>query len=511
VDHSLSREAPALISETAAPLGRSLPLEITCSLGIFALVVVLAWLPRLLWGFWTDETATWWMASHGWREAIARTITWNGQSILYSVIESFFRSDSPQREMILRLPSAAAIVVAGVLLYRLAERLISQGAGMLAVVAFCCAPATVEAATNARPYALALAAALFSYSKFLDWIESGTVSNWVVYVAAGMLVIYLHYLFAFFLLIQFFVLVWRWKQHLQARWMGAAAAACVWGLSLIPLRDQLAPMLHGSKDFAGAVPPTFGQLLILCFPPQILIAAALSGALIVVRYPESLRIPAKLASDRIFLLITWAFLGPLLFFAAARLTGTCIFATRYLLFASPAVFLLLAWAASGLKLRLRILIAVAIFGATTLSIGGLRQSFRPAAADWRAPLARLAQLSQDHRAPVFMASPFNNANWRDWRAGNTPRSYLFAPLDVYPVNNPVLPLPYFVDAKAQHFASETIRDRLKNQRFYLIANKDSEFAQDFPGTIDSIGFQHQQEAVNDYLIFSFRPAGEALQ
>jgi hypothetical protein len=507
----VSREAPALLPETTAPVGRSLPLEITCSLGIVALVVILAWLPRLFWGFWTDETATWWMAGHGWREAIARTVTWDGQSILYSVIESFFRADSPQREMILRLPSAAAMIVAGVLLYRLAERLISHGAGMIAVVAFCCAPATVEAATNARPYALALAAVLFSCSKFLDWAESGEVSSWVVYVAAGILIIYLHYLFTFVLLIQFFVLVWRWKQHLAVPWIGAAAAACVWGLSLIPLRAQLAPMLHGSKDFAGAVPPTFWQLLALCFPPQILIAAVLSGALIAARYPEALRMPAKLANDRIFLLFAWAFFGPLAFFAAARMTGASIFATRYLLFASPAVFLLLAWAASGLKLRLRILIAVAIFGATTLSIGGLWQSFRPSATDWRAPLARLAQLSQGHHDPVFMASPFNNANSRDWKAGNTPRSYLFAPLDVYPVYNPVLPLPYFLDANAERFASETIRSRLKNQGFYLIANKDSEFAQNFPGTIDSMGFQHRQEAVNDYIIFSFLPAGAALQ
>jgi hypothetical protein len=381
---------------------------------------------------------------------------------------------------------------------------------MIAVVAFFCAPSTVEAATNARPYALALAACLFSFSKFLDWVDSGKVSDWIGYVAAGVLVVYLHYLFAFVLFVQFLVLLFRAIQTQRARWILAAGAACIWGLALIPLGQQLAPMLRGSKDFANAVPPTFLQLLALCFPFQILIAAVLSSALIAVRYTESLRPPVPLARDRIFLLFTWAFFAPLAFFAAARLTGSCIFATRYLLFASPAAFLLLAWAASGLKLRARMLVVVAIFGATTLSIGSLQQAFRPSATDWRAPLARLAHLAE-RSDPVFIASPFNNANWRDWKAGNAPQSYLFAPLDMYPVYNPVIPLPYFVDSEAERYAAERARVQLKNRRFHLIAAKDSEFAQSFPATLDRLGFRHQQEAVNNYVIFSFRPAGEALQ
>ena len=153
MDRSISESnSGSLAALRVATTTRSRPsVEVASSAGICALVVIVAWLPRLFWGFWTDETATWWMASHGWREAIARTLTWDGQSVLYSVVASFFRSDSPYKELIMRLPSAAAMLVAAVLLYRLAERLIAKGAGMIAVAAFFCTPSTVEAATNARP------------------------------------------------------------------------------------------------------------------------------------------------------------------------------------------------------------------------------------------------------------------------------------------------------------------------------------------------------------------------
>ncbi len=512
MDQSISESNSASLAalRVATTTSSRSSVEVTSSVGLCALVVIVAWLPRLFWGFWTDETATWWMASHGWQEAIARTLTWDGQSVLYSIVESFFRTDSPYKELIMRLPSAASIVLAAVLLYRLAERQITKGAGMIAVAAFFCTPSTVEAATNARPYALALAATLFSFSKFLDWIDSGKFSDWVGYVAAGILVVYLHYLFAFVLGVQFLVLIYCAKRPHAVQWGAAAGAVCVWALALIPLSRPLVAMFRGSDVYVNAVPPTFLQLLSLCFPLQVLIAAVLSGALIAVRYTESLRLPVRLAGDRIFLLFTWAFLAPIAFFAAARLTGTCIFATRYLLFASPAAFLLLAWAASGLKLQARMLVVVAIFGATTLSIGSLQQAYRPSATDWRAPLARIAQVA-DHNDPVFIPSPFNNANSRDWKAGNTPRSYLFAPLDTYPAYNHVLPLPYFVDPAAEQYASDIVRSQIKNQRFFLIAAKDSEFAQSFTGTLDALGFHHSRETVNDYLIFSFQPAVKSLQ
>jgi hypothetical protein len=79
-------------------------------LALCALVFLLAWLPRLYWGFWTDEAGTFWMVCKGWREARSRTATWPGRSITYSVLDSFFVSAGLWKEPLLRVPSVLAIV-----------------------------------------------------------------------------------------------------------------------------------------------------------------------------------------------------------------------------------------------------------------------------------------------------------------------------------------------------------------------------------------------------------------
>src|SRR5204863_4983380 len=88
----------------AAP--RTAILVMTC------LAVVLGWLPRLRWGFWIDECATYWMSSEGWRGAIERTWNWPGQSILYSILESYFVVPGAWQEVVLRIPSVVAVAVA---------------------------------------------------------------------------------------------------------------------------------------------------------------------------------------------------------------------------------------------------------------------------------------------------------------------------------------------------------------------------------------------------------------
>jgi uncharacterized membrane protein len=107
------------------------------------------------------------MACKGWREAIARTGAWPGQSIPYSVLESFFVSAGFWKEPLLRLPSVLAMAVAAWQLNRIAERMMGRGAGWLALVPFLCAPEIVQSGTSARPYALALAASLASFRYLL--------------------------------------------------------------------------------------------------------------------------------------------------------------------------------------------------------------------------------------------------------------------------------------------------------------------------------------------------------
>src|SRR3954451_6762838 len=57
---------------------------------VLGVLVALIWGPRLLRSFWVDEAGTYWMAMGGPIAAIQKSWHWPGQSVLYSVVESFF-------------------------------------------------------------------------------------------------------------------------------------------------------------------------------------------------------------------------------------------------------------------------------------------------------------------------------------------------------------------------------------------------------------------------------------
>jgi mannosyltransferase len=197
----------AAAEHTSVVAARTPILVLTC------LAVLLGWLPRLRWGFWTDETATYWMSSGGWRAAIEHTWNWPGQSILYSILESFFVVHGPWQEVALRVPSFVAVAIAGWQVKRLAELLIAKEAGWYALVPFVCAPDVMSFATNARPYGLALAASLISFRYLLEWQREGGKGNAALCLLASILTVHLHYVFGFILLIQAAYL-------LSSRWCG---------------------------------------------------------------------------------------------------------------------------------------------------------------------------------------------------------------------------------------------------------------------------------------------------
>jgi 4-amino-4-deoxy-L-arabinose transferase-like glycosyltransferase len=77
--------------------------------------------------------------------AIQKSWHWPGQSVLYSVVESFFcLKGGAFRELVLRLPTLGGMLVAAYLLYRLAEEAIGNGAGIITVVLFVLNPVAIQ-------------------------------------------------------------------------------------------------------------------------------------------------------------------------------------------------------------------------------------------------------------------------------------------------------------------------------------------------------------------------------
>src|SRR5205823_5873696 len=191
------------------------------------------------------EAGTFFMAHDGPVAAMQITARWPGQSILYAVVESFFVwSGSSHRDVMLRLPSVAAILLTAWFLYRLAERAFGKGAGFLAAVLFVFHPNIISLGTQARPYSFALAAVTGSCLALYEWIERRRIRHLLWFIASATLVIYLHYFFAAILVCQAFYIAYVFVVERRVhRWAHLLAAYALVGVLVAPLVPHMRLLL----------------------------------------------------------------------------------------------------------------------------------------------------------------------------------------------------------------------------------------------------------------------------
>lgn len=471
-----------------------------------AVALALGWANRLRWGLWTDEAGTYWMASQGWQAAVARTANWSGQSILYSVIESFFIARGAWLEPLLRLPWVAAAFLAAWHLKRLAELMFDAQAGWIAVLAFVCAPDVASFATSARPYAMALAASLASFRYLVEWQIEGRKSLVWRYLAASVLTLYFHYLFAFVFVSQGLYLGFcHWRGKITSLWLPAAAAVGL-PLSLLPLSRSLLATARHTVGFGRAAQPEFLQLLRWCLPPLFLIALGLGIVLLLVSARNVRWRPQPVQPELVFLAAVWLLLAPIAFFVISRLTASRIFAARYMLFTVPAFVLILTWIVCGWpEARSRKTLLLAVFAGTILHPGSLMYVFHQASNSWRAPLAFIRDQSRKDPPPVFVVSGLAESDEMDWQQADPRTASLYSPLTAYPIPNRVLPLPYHFSQDAQDFIGRAVGGELAGaDRLFLVAPIDSEIGPWTSSYLKTKGFAAVPTETGEYVVIDYR-------
>ncbi len=473
------------------------------AVGCFLVAFVAGWLPRLFWGFWTDETFTYWMAQGGVAAAIARCLHLPGQSVIYAAVVSLFAVRGPYMELLLRVPSLVGIGGSLYALYRIAEMVAGKGTGWLAVVPFACSPFVIQAATEARPYALALAASLAAFWMFIRWVESGRMRYLAAYVAFLTLVIYLHYYFAFILVVQFVYLLWRTARGQAVQWKWFLGAAALTGLLAAPLLGQIILTLRKASAIWHVASPTIGQFFLFSLPVHVIIGAAVGIAVVAALSPRSFRFRWELRSDWTFMLFAWLLLGPVLFFVAARVTTLPIFLPRYLLFAAPPFFMLLAnGIRSVITARGRLLVLTAVLFGTVLHPAKLIETAGGPEDSWQAPLRALA--SESATTPVLMRSGFTESNFLDWRREPRNSTYLFAPLTAYPVKQRVVPLPFHLTRDAEAYVVESLAGPLgREPRVALVAQKNADMVRWMRSEFERRGYRVHLREFGGYAVVIF--------
>ena len=474
-------------------------------------VFLLGLLPRLFWGFWTDEAGTYWMAIEGWQAAIQRTANWAGQSVLYSIVESFFATKGPGQEFLLRMPSVAAVVVAAWQLKRIAELIVHRSAGWLAVLPFVCAPDFTEFATSARPYALALAASLGSFRYLIEWqeVDGQHTDRWKTlakYLTASVLTLYLHYLFGFIFVIHGAYLAFCRLRGQRTGLAPPLGALIVLPVSLLPVLHSLRVTAETKGDFGHAAKPALLQLFQISFPPLLLLGTGLGVLMLLVSVRGLKWRSVPVRPEYAFLVLTWLTVAPVSFFLVARFTENSIFAARYLLFTLPAFSLVIAWAVAGLERQeWRQTLLVALFAASVLHPGMLMRAFRESPASWRPPLAQIANASQNRPAPLFVSSGMANSGGLDWKGYNPATSSLYAPLTAYPIANRTIPLPYQFSPEVQDFIRVELHSELSQEpRILLLAASDSELAPWMSSYLKQLGYHAETLSFNDFVVVDFQ-------
>jgi mannosyltransferase len=135
-------------------------------------------------GLWTDELATWGMATTPWPEfwpvlRYVDAVLAPYYVLMHGWVQVFGDSD-----IALRMPSLLAMVGSAGFVGAIGNRVVGRNAGLLAGIVFALLPSTSRFAAEARPYALTVLVACVATWLLVGAWEKSTVVRWLAYGVA---------------------------------------------------------------------------------------------------------------------------------------------------------------------------------------------------------------------------------------------------------------------------------------------------------------------------------------
>ena len=260
----------------------------------------------------------------------------------------------------LRLPSLFAVLLTAWLLFRLGEYFIDKEAGLLVVVVFTSLHEVArEAATNARPYGIALLLVVASMLQLVRWLDAQRLRNMLGFVVTAAAIPYFHLLFSSVYLVFFAYGIYRWRTERQIRIQQIALALVTIAILLAPLFWYALFVHRASAESSWADNPD-SLLLVTSFMPNTLASALLLGALAAsFGCRRTGMAPLQIPRSTVFLLMSWLVLPLLTLLVVSRVTPFKIFAPRYFLYSLAAMALIVG---CGIRMlmpaRARVVIAI---------------------------------------------------------------------------------------------------------------------------------------------------------
>jgi hypothetical protein len=401
----------------------------------FAILAVLVRLPS---HFWLDETMSYWTASHGFEQILARCAVWPGQPIVYSTLFLMLRSMGASSTWIYRVPSFLAVGAATFVLFRMNRRIFGSEMAWMSAAVFVSVDAVQFAACDARPYGLALLLAVICTDLLLRFLNRPGYRLAALYGLTAAAMLHLQVLFGVVLLVHGLYLTYRTGKGQRFRPSYAATGASVLIAVAAPVAIQFLRFAGNPASHSFAPRPSLLDLA-AAYTPGMWLGVLGILAILALATP-ALEWNAIGRSDVAFLALIWAMAPPLILFAISRLTSASLFVTRYFLSYSPGLatcFGIMVGSFRDKTVRTAVLNAMALF--VTLS-AGRPNSFRHTvgSGDWGSAAEFINRnVARDH-APVLIRSQLVESDFMPIEPiednGNFPQ------LSYYPMRAQLIPL-----------------------------------------------------------------------
>ncbi len=324
-----------------------------------AAILLLAFALRL---YRLDYQSIWWDEGHSIsmaRHSLAAIPTLPGMDVhppLYFYTLHLWMDWAGRSEFALRFLSLLFSLASVALLYRFGRDMGNLALGLLAAAIGALSPLHLAYAQEVRMYAMVTCLCLLSAYALYRVMRHDDVASWLVYVFATAASLYAHYFVLFLIFFQnvFWLVVTVWRRRKEWRldllkWVGAQVGI----VALLALQLKIAARQVTAYENVNLSPPTLRTFVLQCwqsftvgltidFDRALPLMVGLALLLLVGLALHFLRKEGRLEALSFWLLWAWFVLPLLAYYLVLQRRAS--FAPRYLIFVTPALYLLLAYA-----------------------------------------------------------------------------------------------------------------------------------------------------------------------
>ena len=430
-------------------------------IGVLALAVCIRPIGSSLW---LDELGTWWVAKDGFRDVIARSWEIQGQSPLYYLVAWATRELAGPREWALRLPSVAFAVATAFIVFRLARRMVDTECARLSVLMLVAFPAMSFAAIDFRPYALATFLATATVAAFVVWLDEGRARWGLAFVALGASTVYAHYMFGSVLIALLVFAVWRLRAERDGvAPLHVAMAYVAIGIVCAPLATQMFELWRRRSDWTQGQSVSVDWIATVVLPSVFIVGGAIG--LTLARTQGRLTWRWRAGSELLVLCVSWVAVPVGVLVAITLLSDADVAIARYALVSAPAIALLLGSALRSIgPSSARRIIACTLAIVVVLAVAKAHHS-----SDWRGSMAA-AGAAATPDSLVVVQPGFIESDQASWLTDPQHRSFLLAPLSLYPTDGQIVLMPLNFDASTEQLVRQQIKQALPSASNVILVN-----------------------------------------